>query len=275
MNPLPSRDENPFESTTLNTWGVPISLLGAFFLQKIWFFKALSILLAVIPFHEMGHAITAWMGGRWAFPLGAMIPSAGMTWIGFERSPPVTAFWISAFAFLGYQAFQKRVYFLFVLSISAILSSIYLSFLISNETLDIWISLGGIAGEMILTSLLISGFYHNFFESWRWSFFRIPIMLYSSLAFAHTFAYWRQIESQTAKLPFGSAISSDGARDAGGDLNRLLAAGWTEEQITSFYLLILKSTLLWIAINFLFGLWKSYRTPPGADSNTLAQRGTV
>lgn|GEM_PF-7078607 len=32
-----------------------------------------------IPTHEMGHAIVAWLGGRFALPLGAWIPMAGFT----------------------------------------------------------------------------------------------------------------------------------------------------------------------------------------------------
>ena len=99
-----------FSAGNLKTlrFALPTAFLVSFLFTSVDFLRILSFLFTTIPLHEMGHALAAWMGGRWAVPLGAIVPTAGMTLISDSRS---TFFIILFFGLLAagiYRAFTMQ-----------------------------------------------------------------------------------------------------------------------------------------------------------------------
>lgn len=247
-----------FASPKANMWALPISLVTGYIFQKLWVTRYLVILFCVIPLHEMGHAIAAWMTGHFAVPLGAIVPTAGLTLIGQERHMWVYLIFFSLFGYLGFKAWVSKLYYLVIISGLYITASVYLSYSLSDAQMSTFFFYGGIAGEFILSTILILSFYQPSFKKLRWDFFRYPFLLMGSMAFVNSVDMWLRIQSKLSSIPFGTAISSDGAADANGDMNRLVASGWSQDQIISRYLMLAKIGFWLILIQYIYILITSY-----------------
>lgn len=244
----------PFENRKINLWALPSVFVFSWAAGHLWFFDALMWFTSVIPFHEMGHAYTAWLGGRFALPVGAIIPSAALTFIGQERSVFVTLVFWTLLTTISYRAYWQKLYFIFASSLVLLLTSVVMVFAMSNVELGVWISFGGIAGEFWLSAFVIVAFYFPSFERLRWDFFRFPALGIAGFCFVHAETQWTKIKAGLALMPSGSAMSSEGLSDKHGDINRLIDAGWTREQIVHSYLLIGKACLAIIIVVYFWQL---------------------
>lgn len=248
-----------FNHFKVNVASLPVGFVVAFLLQKIWVFHYLSILFCIIPLHEMGHAVTAWMLGRFAIPLGAIVPTAGMTIIGYEKHVWVHLVYFSFFGFLAYKAWKHKLPFLIGTAAFFIFGSMYLQSKFPDSMTMQWFSFGGIAGEFILSAILILSFYHPSFKKIRWDFIRYPFFMMGCMAFVNACESWFLIKNKLATMPFGSAISADGSGDSNGDLNKLIANGWSEDLIIERYLTIGKIAFTIILIQYIYRIVVSYQ----------------
>ncbi|MBC7465125.1 MAG: hypothetical protein H7256_03975, partial [Bdellovibrio sp.] len=178
----PDQFTTVFYNFKINAWSLPAGLTGAFILQKFWVFHHLAILFCVIPVHEMGHAFAAWMNGRFALPIGAIVPTAGMTIIGYSYHFLVTLIYLAAFGYLGLKAYQQKLYFWVALSFCFIVISIAMTFSLAADQVGPIISYGGVAGEFLLSAVLIISFYQPSFKILRWDFFRYPFFVMGCMA---------------------------------------------------------------------------------------------
>ncbi len=237
-------------------FAVPLAFLISYIFNSIDFLRIISLLLATIPLHELGHALAAWMGGRWAIPLGAVVPTAGMTLISYSRSYFFIFLFFSSVMY-GIYYFNKRKYgFHLTILLLVFFMSFFLTFRIDELRLASFISMAGIAGEIFLSTFLVVAFYYNLTKRFRWDFWRFPALLFGSSAFTNSAIQWYRIKNELQALPMGSAVSGQGARDLNGDLNQLILAGWMPTQIIAIYWLFIKICCLVLVTYYILGLLK-------------------
>lgn len=162
--------------------------------------------------------------------------------------------------FVGYRAWLEKLWFVGTLSILTIFISLYFTFIEPLSNLKIWIAFCGCAGELMLGSMLILAFHNPLFSFLRWDFFRYPFLMMGTHSYLNAFLMWNRIQRKVEAIPYGSGISVDGAKDINGDMNRLIAGGWTESDIISRYVTVGKICLLVIAIQYIYSVVKSRST---------------
>lgn len=244
-----------FSAGNLKTlrFALPTAFLVSLIFASIDFLRILSFLFATIPLHEMGHALVAWMGGRWAVPLGAIVPTAGMTLISDSRSTFFIILFFSLLAAGIYRTFTMQYRFHLSLLLLIFALSCFLTFGIGELQLAAFISMAGILGEIVLSTFLIVCFYYNLTTRFRWDFWRFPALFFGTTAFTNTALQWYRIKNNLQEMPMGSAVSAEGAKDMTGDLNQLILAGWSTGQITLIYWSFIKTCALIIVTYYVSG----------------------
>lgn len=237
-------------------FALPLAFFVSYLFASIDFLRILSYLLTTIPLHEMGHAMMAWMGGRWAIPLGAIVPTAGMTLIAYSRSSVFIFFYYSLLVYGIYYFHRKQYSFHLNMLVLIFFISGFLTFRIDELRLASYISLAGIMGEIFLSTFLIISFYYNLTTRFRWDFWRFPVLFFGACGFTNTALQWYRIKNNLQALPMGSAVSGEGARDMSGDLNQLILAGWSPAQIIVIYWSFIKICIVVIVGYYVIGLFK-------------------
>lgn len=226
-------------------WTLPLALTFGILLQSYWGFQLISHLTTNMPLHEMGHAITSWLGGRKALPL----PMMGFTMTAFSRSTAVIVL-IHALlvAWVGYSFVKKRYYNL-LFGTLFLMAAIHMTFFISEIKLTQYVHFGGVLGEVVLSTLLIISFFFSVTKRYRWDFWRFPLLIYGAIAYTAAAVMWININRGLQSLPMGSVISAD---VADGDISRLIAAGYAPEGIISAMLWTIRICGLAIIATYVF-----------------------
>jgi len=238
----------------------PVLIVAAWMLNLI----GVGIVMQII-FHEFGHATAAWLSGRWAFP----IPIAALTFYGESRTTFMT---LLVLAFLGWvltRSFQKRYPGPFVLSVVGLLIAADFAFLVADKDVDMWCIYAGVAGEIILPALVCCFFFLRLTETFRWEFWRYPVVLGAAVSWMRSFSLWSGISLGLSGWRIGddSALSHDPkafiewlANTPGGndqDCYRLVHNfGWTTQQLFENYRALCVVTALMILIGYGLSLVK-------------------
>lgn len=255
---LRGNDQNQYlVDSRINAWALPLAVAISWAAHSIWTLRTLGYFFSSIPLHELGHAVMAWIGGIPAIPVGFFVPTAGLTLSSGERNFLVSLVFWGILSFVGYRAWLEKIWFICTLSVLYILISIYFTFLEPLGSVMTWMAFCGCAGEFILGTTLILAFHNSLFSFLRWDFFRYPFLLMGTYSYLNAFLKWNNIQRKIEAIPYGTGISVDGAKDTGGDMNRLIAGGWTEADIISGYVTVGKICLLVIAIQYIYSLIKS------------------
>lgn len=216
------------------------------------FLTHLVSMVTVVQLHELGHAIVANLGGVLAIPIGVM----GFTmWFSYERLYLFVFLLLCAQIFLLYKAYELERSFLFTVGIFILIVNIKLTFFLPIIKLHQYVSAAGLAGEILLPMVGLSLFFFDIEDIPRWNFWKFVVAGYVTVGYVSTLKMWYRIMTYQQPLPFGSALSVDGASDTNGDLNRLVAAGWTEQSIRHFYVNAIKLSILVILCSALYQLW--------------------
>jgi hypothetical protein len=217
-----------FGNPWLDVLALPVSVLGALALSSTQFGRLLAVPLQ-IQFHELGHALVAWLSSRAALPL-----PFGFTFWREERSTFTGLCVAFLLGLLFVQADRERKPFGVLLSALAIVAWVMLTFVASNEHCTIWIIAGGVAGEFALTALAMIAFSFPLPDRLRWDFFRLLVLPLATFAWVSSARLWIGVARGTEPLPLGSILGSPG--DLSGDLDRLIHLyGWSATQITRGY----------------------------------------
>jgi hypothetical protein len=221
---------------------LPLALLVARGVVSTGLRMPVSMLAMVL--HESGHAITAWLTGRWAVPL------LWVTMHGEERSWSVVLILTSVIMFGGFLAWKLQRW-AWVCAAGALLL-LQLMFLSSRQA-GALIVFGGDGGALVLATILMALFYtprqSALYRNWglRWG-----LLAIGSLTFMHVFRTW---SGPIEELPFGE-IEGVNLSDPSLLLERY---GWSVPQLIDRYLRMVTVCLVSLLALYLWGLFTTYR----------------
>jgi hypothetical protein len=201
-------------------------------------------LLAMIV-HESGHAVTAWLTGRWA------VPSFGVTMTGDYRSWWIVLGLAGALVFAGYKAWKAQSWG-WVCAAGAVL---LLQLVIQGQpafTQGSLIVFGGDGGALVLATVVMSTFYVSrqslLFKAQgvRWG-----LLVLGALSFTYVYRLW---SGPWENIPFGEV---EGVNLS--DPTRLTDEyGWSVIQMVDRYLLLARVCFAALIVLYVWGLVSTY-----------------
>jgi len=237
---------------------LPLALLLARLVAGTSLSMAAGMLAMVL--HESGHAITAWLTGRWAVPLLWVTPH------GQERSWGIVLLVTAAILFGGFLAWKmERPGWLLAVGAVLVLQLIALS--LPAEALIIFF---GDGGAMVLATMLMAIFYapreSALYKNWglRWG-----LLVIGALSFMHVFLMWT---GPLEDLPFGEI---EGVNLSDPSLLTEMY-GWTVFQMVDRYVRLGTVCLAVLLALYVWGLASAYleirRSPSSEQQHSLANR---
>jgi hypothetical protein len=219
---------------------LPLALLLARLVAGTGLRMAAGMLAMVL--HESGHAITAWLTGRWAVPLLWVTPH------GQERSWGIVLLVTAAILFGGFLAWQmERPGWLLAAAALLLLQLVALS--LPAGALIVFF---GDGGALVLATLLMATFYapreSRLYKSWglRWGLLGI-----GALSFMHVFLMWT---GPLEDLPFGEI---EGVNLSDPSLLTEIY-GWTVLQMVDRYVRLGTVCLTALLALYVWGLVSAY-----------------
>lgn len=239
----------------INFLSLPVAFALAWIANWLTFTKAVGWYFFTIPTHEMGHTLAAWMGSRVAFPLGALIPMAGFTMIAQQRWMPF--FFLQGLLLLVFGSksiYWKKTFLTFLIGIYLALLCL-MSWALNEEQLSMLVTLGGISGEFILSTIMILGFYHDLGQKIRWDFFRFFFLAAGSFTFIHAYTLWDRVRSGAAQLPVGSFLNGEG--DSSGDVDKLISNySWMPRALVDYFYHLAWACIVLIMLHYIvYAIW--------------------
>lgn len=227
---------------------LPAALLLARLVARTGLRMPAAMLAMVL--HESGHAITAWLTGRWAVPLLWVTPH------GEERSLAIVLLVTAIIVFAGFLAWKlERPGWLLAAAALLVLQLVALS--LPAGALIVFF---GDGGALILATLLMAMSYapreSRLYQSWglRWG-----LLAIGALSFMHVFLMWT---GPIEELPFGEI---EGVNLSDPSLLTVMY-GWTPLQMVDRYVRLGTLCLLALLALYIWGLVSAYlelrRTPP-------------
>lgn len=199
-----------------------------------------SGLLAMLV-HESGHAVTAWLTGRWAVP---------MLWVtqwGQFRSWWIVLALVGGLGFGGYKAWKAQRWG-WVCAVGAVLILELIIQSLPAFTQGSLIVFGGDGGALVLATILMAMFYASrnsvLYKSWgvRWG-----LLVIGALSFMHVYRLW---SGPWENIPFGEL---EGVNLS--DPSLLTEEyGWTVIQLVNRYLLLARTCLVALLVAYVWGL---------------------
>jgi hypothetical protein len=241
--PAISRDE-ALRELKRRILALPLALLAARLVAGTGLRLAAGMLAMVL--HESGHAITAWLTGRWAVPLLWVTPH------GQERSWVIVVLLTVAIGFVGYLAWQaERPGWLFAAAAALLLQLIALS-----QPAGALIVFFGDGGALLLATILMAAFYAPRESALRRSWgLRWGLLVIGALSFMHVFLMWK---GPMEDLPFGE-IEGVNLSDPS-QLTELY--GWSVLQMVDRYVHLGIGCLVALLALYVWGLVSAYLEIP-------------
>ena len=236
---------------------LPLALLAACWMTSTGLRIGAAMLAMVL--HESGHAITAWLTGRWAVPL------LWVTMHGEERSWWIVLLLTSAICFGGFLA-RRAQRWGWVCAAGAVLT-LQLTFL-SLPNPGALIIFGGDGGALVLAAILMSSFYppreSALYKNWgmRWG-----LLAIGALTFMHVFRVW---SGPIEDLPFGEI---EGVNLSDPSLLTEMY-GWSVTQLIDRYLRLATVCLVALLALYVWGLVSAYlevRKASGQAGSTIPE----
>jgi hypothetical protein len=221
---------------------LPLALLVARLLASSGF-GAVSGMLAMV-LHESGHAITAWLAGRWA------VPMLWVTMHGDDRSWLVVLAVTTAIGCGGFLAWRARLWG-WVCAAAAMLI-VQVVFLNAPAPPGALIVFGGDGGALLLSTVLMAAFYAPR-ESWvykNWG-LRWGLLVIGALSFMYVFHSW---SGPYENIPFGEI---EGVNLSDPSLLTEMY-GWSVIQLVDRYIFLATACLVTLAVVYIWGLIAAY-----------------
>ena len=239
-------------------FALPAALLVARLIAGTGLRMAAAMLAMVL--HESGHAITAWLTGRWAVPLLWVTPH------GQERSWGIVLFVSAAIVFGGFLAWKLERWG-WVVAAGAVLALQLIALSSPAETTIVFF---GDGGALVLATILMATFYASresqLYKSWglRWG-----LLAIGALSFMHVFLMWT---GPLEDLPFGEI---EGVNLSDPSLLTELY-GWSVLQMVDRYVRLGTACLVFLLGLYVWGLLSAYmeirRSPAPEKQGILASR---
>ena len=250
--PAADEDIREFQS---RIFALPLALLVARLITGTGLRMVAGMLAMVL--HESGHAISAWLTGRWAVPLLWVTPH------GEDRSWAIVLGLTTAILFGGFVAWKMERWG-WVLGAGAALA-VQAVFLCLPP--QITIIFCGDAGALVLATILMASFYapreSALYKSWglRWG-----LLFIGALSFLHVFRLWT---GPIADIPFGE-IEGVGPSDP-----TLLTEmyGWSVTQLVERYVRLGTICLAFLLVLYVWGLISIYREIPASAKQRIWKIG--
>jgi hypothetical protein len=250
-----------------NWLGLPLAFAVALLFQTGKWGRFLIGTTIGMEVHELGHAVVAWLGSRFAVPL------PWLTMAGGHASVLMYLVVLGALGFVARTAYRERCLALAALCACLGLVQLVLTIGLSHATVDTLFDFGGQGGELYLAALLVVAFYYRMPEVTYWSHVRWLFLLVGACVFVPAFQRWSHAHHDLAAIPWGSMLGLDGDMDKLRDV-----AGWAPARIVHVYLVIAWSCVVAIAGHYLYFLWPgapgrvSRRSPASPRSSPGGRR---
>ena len=225
-------------------FAVPLALLAAWLVARTGLRMAAGMLAMVL--HESGHAITAWLTGRWA------VPMLWVTMHGEERSWGIVVGLAAVICLMGFLAWRVERWGWVLAAGAALLAQITFLLLPAEAA----IVFGGDGGAMVLGTILMATFYapreSALYRNWglRWGLLSI-----GALSFLHVFLMWT---GPYEDLPFGEI---EGVNLSDPSLLTEMY-GWSVPQLVDRYVRLGRICLVALLALYLLGLVYAYLQIP-------------
>jgi hypothetical protein len=175
-------------------FAVPVALLGAWAIVHTGLPRMLLRTVFSMWIHELGHAVAAWLCGRWAFPGPWFTP------VGAQRSWLLAAIVAGG---LGYATFRwRRSAWLLAPAMLVVVQGVCTLFL-SERAVTSFIIWSGDGGCMLFGTLLVLSFYAGTDSQIRVGWLRWGFLVIGAAALADGFATWWTARTDRDAIPFG------------------------------------------------------------------------
>jgi hypothetical protein len=198
--------------------------------------------MLAMPLHESGHAITAWLTGRWA------VPMLWVTMHGEERSCSIVLVLAAAIISGGFLAWKMQRWG-WVCAAGALL---IVQFAFLNLPSGPAIVFGGDSGAMVLATILMATFYapreSRLYKSWgvRWG-----LLVIGAVAFMYVYHQW---SGPYENIPFGEI---EGVNLSDPSLLTEMY-GWSVVQLVDRYLRLAMFCFAALSALYVWGLISAY-----------------
>jgi hypothetical protein len=220
---------------------LPLALLAARLVAGTSLRVAVGMLAMVL--HESGHAITAWLAGRWA------VPMLWVTMHGEERSWSIVLFLTAAIIFGGFLAWKMEHWGWVCVAGALLILQITILSAHHDEALIVFF---GDGGAMVLATILMATFYAPretaLCQNWglRWG-----LLVIGALTFMHVYCLW---SGPFESIPFGEI---EGVNLSDPSLLTQMY-GWNVAQMIDRYLLLAKVCFVVLFGLYVWGLVSAY-----------------
>ena len=237
----------PYDTPAANTYALPAALLVGL-LAHFLGFSFLVWATLEMWFHELSHAIVAWLGGFIAVPLPffTTVPRE-------DRSVIVMLVVAGMIGAIAYEAGKRRRWALVGFAGALAVVQVLLTFVLNPAQSTQWWIFAGQGGAIVLPTLVLLAFYQRI--GWRWDLWRYPAALLAAVGFVQAMFVWVGVARGTAVMPHGSAMG----QESEGDMERLVRTyGWTPESLARTYLLVGLACLASLVVTYVV-YWRRAR----------------
>jgi len=230
-------------------FAIPVALLLAWGLVHTGFPHMILRIVFSMWIHELGHAVAAWLCGRFAFPGPWFTP------VGGERSFAVV---LLVAAGLGLGAFRlwrtRKLWSVLLLLLLPV--QLYCSYLLPAPKASAFIIWSGDGGAMVIGTLLMLSFYARKHSQIRVGWLRWGFLVIGAAAFADPFATWWAARTDRSAIPFGE----NEGRGLSDPTVLVFERGFSVPGLVHSYVWAGVACLVVLAVAYLLGLRRE-RTP--------------
>jgi hypothetical protein len=254
-------DEAP--PPTANRWALPLAFAVALAVNSNGCGRLVVYASASNWAHELGHASWRWLNGRSAVPLlfVTLYSEPG-------RSVAVTLLVLAGLT--GLFLWARREECVGLMSLAVLFFALFVAFIAlparSEHLLE---SFAGIFGEFWISTLWVALFYFRFPEVVPWARLRWPFLFLGACAYTRILGIFWASRGDMSLLPWGAFFGGDG------DLDHLLAAGWTVATMRRVYFTTAAVCGGLLACQYVYFLWLLEKSRAGWRAPGAQERGRV